>query len=63
VPVYNILLTHLEAKCENVHVPSASVSVEGDYMEDAAQAAFAKLNKYYDISSELCTIATVLDLG
>ena len=30
-------------------------------LQDAAKAAFAKLNKYYNISSELCTIATVLD--
>lgn len=59
VPVYNILLEHLETKCDNA--PSASVYVESDYLQDAAKAAFAKLNKYYDISSELCTIATVLD--
>ena len=59
VPIYNILLDHLEAKSQNA--PSAFVYVESDYLVDAAKAAFAKLNKYYDISSELCTIATVLD--
>ena len=32
-----------------------------DSIADAAQTAFFKLDKYYNVSSELCTIATVLD--
>jgi hypothetical protein len=53
VPIYNILLTNLESKY-NQEESSA-------FLADAAKAAYCKLNKYYDISSELCTIATVLD--
>jgi Domain of unknown function (DUF4413) len=37
------------------------VYTESSSVQDAAKAAFVKLNKYYDISSELCIIATVLD--
>lgn len=53
VPFYNALLTNLESKC-NQNGSSA-------FLADAANAAYCKLYKYYDISSELCTIATVLD--
>lgn len=64
VPIYNILLTHLEAKCkpnEPPNEPSTSMYIETDFLADAAKTAYTKLNKYYNISSELCTIATVLD--
>jgi len=39
----------------------ASKYIETDFTVDAAEAALMKLDKYYNISSELCTIATVLD--
>ena len=61
VPVYNLLLTHLEEKKCNANEPAASMYTETDFLADAANAAYSKLNKYYNISSELCTIATVLD--
>ena len=53
VPIYNILLTNLESKC-NQEESSA-------FLADAASPAYCKLYKYYEISSEVCTIATVLD--
>ena len=59
VPCYVMLMNHLE----RLSSPSdhSSVYTESSSIKDAAKAAFVKLNKYYDISSELCTIATVLD--
>jgi hypothetical protein len=60
VPAYTIILNHLETLASSPSYHS-SVYTESSSAEDAAKAAFAKLNKYYDISSELCTIATVLD--
>ncbi len=38
-----------------------SIYYESDFKVDAAKAALMKLSRYYDISSELCTVATVLD--
>jgi hAT family C-terminal dimerisation region/Domain of unknown function (DUF4413) len=60
VPVYNVLLNHLEAKCTS-NEPDPTLYAETANLADAAKAAYSKLNKYYDISSELCTMATVLD--
>jgi hypothetical protein len=59
VPAYTIILNHLEKLAS----PSdhSSLYTESSSVQDAAKAAFVKLNKYYNISSELCTIATVLD--
>ncbi|KAI8901779.1 hypothetical protein BC833DRAFT_617281 [Globomyces pollinis-pini] len=42
-------------------VCSDSEPEEFNFKVDASKAALMKLTKYYDISSELCTIATVLD--
>jgi hypothetical protein len=42
-------------------LPFLLMYVESDFKIDASKAALMKLAKYYDISSELCTIATVLD--
>ena len=59
VPAYTIILNHLEKLASPSDL--SSVYTESSSVQDAANAAFAKLNKYYNISSELCTIATVLD--
>jgi hypothetical protein len=40
---------------------SNAMYAETANLADAAKAAYSRLNKYYDISSELCTMATVLD--
>ena len=53
VPLYNQLLDHVEAKL-------ASMASQDD-MFDAIKACHDKLEKYYDISSEICTAATILD--
>ena len=57
MPVYNLLLTHLEEMKSSAN----EIYTETNFLTDAANAAYSKLNKYYDISLELCTIATVLD--
>ena len=59
VPAYTIILNHLEKLASPSDL--SSVYTESSSLQDAAKAAFVKLNKYYNISSELCTIATVLD--
>lgn len=60
VPAYNLLLDHLE-KLAFPPLPSSTIYTESANMVDAAKSTFMKLHKYYDISSELCTISTVLD--
>jgi uncharacterized C2H2 Zn-finger protein len=60
VPCYVMLMNHLErlSSCNDV---GRSIYTESDFKVDASKAALMKLNTYYDVSSELCTIATVLD--
>ena len=71
VPVYVVLQKKLQKLLkrdipdspggpDSPDVP-ASKYIETDFTVDAAEAALMKLDKYYNISSELCTIATVLD--
>ena len=60
VPAYTTILDHLE-RIASVDIEDFTLYDEEDSNVDAAKAAFNKLNKYYDISSELCSIATVLD--
>jgi hypothetical protein len=58
VPTYTALLNHLELLSNDA---VTTMYAESDFIKDASKDAFNKLNKYYNISSELCTIATVLD--
>jgi hypothetical protein len=60
VPCYVMLMNHLERLSSGNDV-GRSIYAESDFKVDASKAALMKLNKYYDVSSELCTIATVLD--
>lgn len=60
VPVYTFLLDHLE-KLSVESDRGHTIYTETSFKQDAARAAFDKLNKYYNISSEACTVATVLD--
>ena len=53
VPVYNQLLDHVQDKLDSME--------EEDDMHDAIEACFKKLENYYNISSEICTAATILD--
>ncbi len=60
IPAYVAIMDHWErlASCND---DVDSIYYESDFKVDAAKAALMKLNRYYDISSELSTIATVLD--
>ena len=60
VPCYVLLMNHLQ-RLSSCNDGGTSMYTESDFKVDASKAALMKLNKYYDISSELCTIATVLD--
>ena len=62
VPCYVMLMNHLERLSSGNDV-GRSIYTESDFKVDASKAALMKLTKYYDVSSELCTIATVLDLS
>lgn len=53
VPLYCSLLNHTEETMEKNDV--------GSCLHGAARASFEKLTKYYDISSDVCTVVTVLD--
>ena len=53
-------MDHLE-RISSLNDGGSSIYTESHLKVDASKAALIKLNKYYDISSELCTIATVLD--
>ena len=53
VPLYNTLLDHTESVCVD---PNSSQD-----LRDAAAACKAKLIAYYNVTSDACTIATVLD--
>ena len=59
VPAYVAIMDHLEGLSSGGD--GGSMYTESDFKIDASKAALMKLAKYYDISSELCTIATVLD--
>lgn len=59
VPAYVAIMAHLERFSSGGD--GGSMYTESDFKIDASKAALMKLAKYYDISSELCTIATVLD--
>jgi hypothetical protein len=60
IPAYVAIMDHWErlASCND---DVDSIHYESDFKVDAAKAALMKLNRYYDISSELSTVATVLD--
>ena len=60
IPAYVAIMDHWErlASCND---EVDSIYYESDFKVDAAKAALMKLNRYYDISSELSTVATVLD--
>ena len=53
VPLYNQLLDHVQEKLNSMN--------ELDDMYDAITACFKKLENYYNVSSEICTAATILD--
>jgi hypothetical protein len=59
VPAYVAIMNHLELLSSSNDV--GSIYTESNFKVDASKAALMKLDKYYNISSELCTIATVLD--
>jgi uncharacterized protein YerC len=53
VPLYNQLLDHIQQKLNSMN--------DLDDIYDAITACFKKLENYYNISSEICTAATILD--
>ena len=53
VPVYNALLDHVENHLAGME--------EQDDLYDAVVACRDKLTGYYNVSSKLCTAATMLD--
>jgi hypothetical protein len=61
IPAYVAIMDHLERLSSGTGTDEGSMYTESDFKIDASKAALMKLAKYYDISSELCTIATVLD--
>lgn len=58
VPIYNQLLDHVASFVEKHEQASSAFSCN---MLIGARACQDKLGKYYNVSSEWCTVATVMD--
>lgn len=67
VPAYTIIMNHLEKFAgdeendDDTNSESDSCDLNLDLKISASKAALLKMSKYYNISSEVCTIATILD--
>lgn len=67
MPYYDELLDHfekMEQKATNGRQRDAGAFLRNevdDDVADAADSAFAKLHKYFEISSDLAVVATILD--
>ena len=60
IPAYVAIMDHWE-RLLSCNDDVDTIYYESDFKVDASKAALINLNRYYDISSELSTIATVLD--
>ena len=59
IQAYTLILDHLVRSANDTGFNP--LNNEMHIKQIIARAAFAKLNKYYNVSSESCTIATILD--